>query len=298
MESLPFEVTEAIIQCIGKSFHYKDPLASFWRTCGVPAHLISKYRHEQKYPQARHILAELAESEAGQLVARRILTQLCQFKKLPDPNAPDPKAGLTALQALKVLALEQKLFVEEQRKASDERQRVAQELAAAKQNRAKRLEALKDSYMEGVSMSNRQAAGYLLEDLLTELFALSEIEYRKSYRAGTQQIDGHFNFEGFDYIVEAKWRKETPDEQEIAGFKNKIETKLTSTRGLFVSIQGYRTEVINQFQGRDAKIIFMDGADLFHILDGRVSLADALKLKRDKAVQEGKVFASLIAHFS
>ncbi|MNR82468.1 hypothetical protein D3C72_132270 [compost metagenome] len=297
MEPLTFEITEAIVQCIGKSFHYKDPLASFWRNCGVPSHLISQYRHEQKYPQARHILAELAESDEGRLVARKILTQLCQFKKIPDPNAPDPKAGLASLQALKALAQEQKLFVEEQRKASDERLRVAQEQAAAKQERAKRLETLKESYMEGVSMVNRQAAGYLLEDLLTDLFALSEIEYRKSYRAGTQQIDGHFNFDSFDYIVEAKWRKVPPDEQEIAGFKNKVETKLTSTRGMFVSIQGYRPEIIAQFQGRDANIIFMDGMDLYHILDGRVSLVDALKFKRDKAVQEGRVFASLTDHF-
>lgn len=297
MEPLPFEITEAIVQCIGKSFHYKDPLARFFRTCGVPAPLISKYQTESKFKMARFILGELEETEDGKLAARKILTQLCHMKKIPDPNAPDPRAGLEALQALKVIAIEQKLFVEEQRKASEERQRAAQEKVAAQQERARRLESLKASFLDGAAMLNRQAAGYLLEDLLTELFALSEIEYRKSYKAGTQQIDGHFNFEGFDYIVEAKWRKDRPDEQEIAGFKNKIETKLASTRGLFVSVQGYRDEVVNQFQGRDAKIIFMDGTDLFHILDGRVSLTDALKLKREKAVQEGRVFVPLSVHF-
>jgi hypothetical protein len=297
LEPLPFEITEAIVQCIGKSFHYKDPLARFFRNCGVPASLISKYKAESKFKMTRFVLGELEETEDGQLAARKILTQLCQLKKIPDPNAPDPRAGLEALQALKVIAIEQKLFVEEQRKASEDRQRAAQEKIAAQQERARRLEALKASFLEGTAMTNRQAAGYLLEDLLAELFSLSEIEYRKSYKTGTQQIDGHFNFEGFDYIVEAKWRKDRPDEQEIAGFKNKIETKLASTRGLFVSVQGYREEILNQFQGRDAKIIFMDGTDLFHILDGRVSLTDALKLKREKAVQEGRVFVSLASHF-
>jgi restriction endonuclease Mrr len=95
---------------------------------------------------------------------------------------------------------------------------------------------------------------------------------------------------GFDYLVEAKWRSDQPNEQEIAGFKQKVDTKLDATRGMFVSINGFRDEVVAQFQGRGANIIFMDGEDLTHILEGRVDLPDALRTKIEKAAQEGNVF--------
>lgn len=144
---------------------------------------------------------------------------------------------------------------------------------------------------------DRQKAGYALEDILNEMFALFEIDYKKPFRTGTQQIDGHFNFEGFDYLVEAKWRKDQPTEQEVGGFKQKVDTKFESTRGFYVSIQGIRDEVVKQFEGRNSNIIFMDGADIICILEGRVDLHEALRFKIEKAAQHGKTFVPLMEKF-
>jgi hypothetical protein len=105
--------------------------------------------------------------------------------------------------------------------------------------RSEKLESLRKTFTDGIINPDRQSAGYSLEDLLKDLFALFEIEYRKSYKTPTQQIDGSFRFEGFDYLVEAKWRKDFPSEQEIGGFKHKVDGVLESTRGLFVSVQGF-----------------------------------------------------------
>src|SRR5438552_15384586 len=89
-----------------------------------------------------------------------------------------------------------------------------------------------------------QSRGYGLEDLLAELFELHEISYRRPYRTATEQIDGHFPFKGFDYLVEARWRAGRANEADLGAFKRKVDKKITSTRGLFVSVPGYRPEVV------------------------------------------------------
>lgn len=116
---------------------------------------------------------------------------------------------------------------------------------------------------------------------------LSNIEYKKSYKTETQQIDGYFRFEGFDYLVEAKWRNDQPNEGEIGTFQRKVITKLESTRGLFFSINGFRDEVIKQFNGNGANIIFFTGEDLALILEGRIELSDVFIKKIEKAAQYG-----------
>jgi len=125
------------------------------------------------------------------------------------------------------------------------------------------------------------------------LFEIHEISYRRSYRTVTEQIDGHFKFNEFDYLVEARWRSKPPTESDLGSFKNKVDKKLMSTRGLFLSIVGFRQEVILEFtRGTTSNIILMDGSDLTLIFEGHVSLIDALELKTQKAAQEGIIFFS------
>lgn len=293
MDRLPHDVVEAVVQVFGRGFHFKDGMAAFLLTAGVDRALVEKYRAEAKYPWARKVLTELGDTEDDRIVQRRILTELCRLKGLPDENAPDRDAGLDALRKLKVLANEHQLVAETAKKESrsrgdlqEQRQRVAAE-------RAKKLEHLKTEFYAGVTTEDRQRAGYSLEDILKELFALFEIEYRPPFKTETQQIDGHFTLDGFHYLVEARWRKTQPTDADVGSFKTKVDSKLESTRGLFVSVQGFREEVVAQYSGRGANIIFLDGADLMHILEGRVDLRDGLRFKVDKAAQEGRIFVPL-----
>ncbi|HEW0408299.1 TPA: restriction endonuclease [Streptococcus pneumoniae] len=110
----------------------------------------------------------------------------------------------------------------------------------------------------------------------------------------TQQLDGYFRFEGFDYLVEMKWEKNPVNSPKIASLKQKVDTKLTSTRGLFLSINGFRDEVIQDFSNKDAKILFMDGQELAYILENRISLYEALKVKIIGASKTGNPNVSII----
>jgi len=291
--SLSHEIVEAMVQCFGKAFHYKDVVESFFISSNVDRSLVRKYRDEAKFVWARHVLTDLGVTEEGYLIQRKVLTELCKLRNLPDPAAPDPDAGLDALRSLKRLAQEQQLVAKEEIKKTEDRTRLAQVRAKLQQERAGKLQELNNSFGQAVANPDRQRSGYSLEELLKELFQLFEIEYTKSYRTSTRQIDGKFVLDSFHYLIEARWRKDLPTEQEIGGFKQKVDNVLQSTRGLFVSVPGFRAEVAQQFDGHGANIILMDGLDLTFILEGRIDLRDALRYKIERASRDGKVLCHL-----
>ena len=288
--TLPYEIRNQIIQCIGTCFHYKDNVESFFVSCGVSRNLVSKDKGLAKYVWARSLLADLDNIEGGVDIQRRILTELCKLKNLPDKDVPNPDAGLSALRLLKELAHANSLIAKNEMANSDQRKQIQEEKARIVQDRAKVLEELRDEFNSSVTVANRQKAGYSLEDILEKLFSIFELDYRKSYKTETQQIDGSFKFEGFNYLVEAKWRSGQPSEGEIGEFKRKVDTKLDSTRGIFVSVNDFRAEVIKSFEGQGSNILFFTGEDIVHILEGRVALDEVIRIKVDRASQEGKVY--------
>lgn len=113
--AIPYEISQAMIQCFGKCFHYKDGVAAFMRQAGVSSALIEKYRDEPKFVWARHVIADLSQNEQGHEVLRRMLTELCKLRKVPDENVPDRNAALDALRELKDLAVSHDLYVEEKK---------------------------------------------------------------------------------------------------------------------------------------------------------------------------------------
>ena len=296
MEPVPYDILEAMVQCFGRAFHYKDGVATFFLSQGVSRALVDKYRNEPKFVWARRVLTELADTLEGKLQQRKILTALCQLKKIPDPKVPDRDAAADVLRTLKSLALQHDLFVKEERHVAADKATEARARQQLSQERAAKLEVLRKTFNDAVLSADRQAAGYTLQDLLQELFGLFEIEYRKSFRnpSNTQEIDGHFYFQSFDYLVEAKWRKDQPTEGEIGSFKHKVEGKFRGTRGLFVSVAGFRKEVVEKFDERGSSIILMDGSDLIHVLEGRVDLQDGLRAKVETASQKGLVLSPII----
>lgn len=292
---LPADVKNAIVQVCGRSFWYKQPLFEMIARAGIPENLYLKYEHEPKFKIARQLFDDLeVMGEEGLLLQRRLLTELCRLRALPDTEVPDRDAGLDALRELKRLAHEHDLVTREKCQHEKRRATEAEARSQKAHQRQLRLRELCQAYGEMFSSSDHQARGYGLEDLLKELFAVFEIRYRKSYRTEGEQIDGSFTFGGFDYLVEARWRKDAPSLNDLLAFKGKVDRKIESTRGLFVSIPDFRDDVVRRMhEAGPANLILMDGYDLTLIFEGRVSLIDALQAKADKASQEGVLYYSL-----
>jgi hypothetical protein len=298
---LPFELREAVVTVVGKCFWLKDPFKDLLISCGVPSELYDRYSEESKYKIMRHILAELdSKGDEGFQIQRKIITELAKLRHVPDESVVDKDEALKALRWLKELAVTQKIFAEEEKSDSETRVQEAKRKQAAIAARAQKMEQLRTSFLSMVaSKEDPQGRGYSLEDLLAELFEVNEIVYRRPYKTATEQIDGHFMFKGFDYLVEARWRNEYPKESDLAAFKMKIDKKLTSTRGVFFSVTGFRQEIILEFtRGVTSNIVLFDGQDLSIILEGNVSLIDSLELKIQKAAQEGIMYYPLSQRYT
>lgn len=296
MNRLPYEIREAMVTVLGKVFWLKDPFKAFLLAAGVPREVVDRYAEEPKFKIARHVLAELdAQGDEGWLIQRRLLSELCRLRSIPDPTVEDKDGALNALRQLKELAAAQALFVEEERSTAQTRAREAQVRQAALAARAEKMESLRRRFAEmAASRDDPQMRGYGLEDLIGDLCDVHEVPYRPPYRTASEQIDGSLQFGGFDYLLETRWRISYPELGDLMAFKGKVDRKLESTRGLFFSIAAYRTEVVMDFmRGGATNVVLFDGSDIALILEGQISFTDALQIKIEKAAQEGVIYFPL-----
>jgi hypothetical protein len=293
-KKLSYELKEKLVEIGGGCFWLWSIYQSFFESCGVKRNIFLKYKDlcSNKYNVMRSILSYLEDSDDLDIIIN-IQANLFSLRSIPDKNIPDPEKAKQLLKELRDLCgedlLEQKLKqqkIEDQRKARDSQ-------IDDKLSYEQRLANLKNEFYEIVKLDNPQKRGFALEPLINKLFSLNEIEYHKSFRTETDQIDGYFKYDKFDYLVEIKWEKAPIDKGDLAEFQNEVVRRMQSTRGLFISMSGFNPNHISLFEGVNPRIILMDGEDLILILEGRFQLADALNLKIMHAVKNGKIFYRL-----
>jgi hypothetical protein len=139
-------------------------------------------------------------------------------------------------------------------------------------------------------MEDPHARGYRLQQLLSELFALFDLDPKASSALEGEQIDGAFSFENSDYLLEAKWQKVPVEPADLRNFAGVITSKLKTTLGLFVAINGFTEAGVKNHSRRGASMVLMDGEDLYAILEGRIALPDVLHRKRRHASQTGDIY--------
>lgn len=155
------------------------------------------------------------------------------------------------------------------------------------------IEKLKIKLIELVKLTP-QERGFAFEKFLNELFTAYNLDPRSSFRIVGEQIDGSFQLGTDVYLVEAKWRDKPTDESDLLIFRGKVENKSTWGRGLFISYNGFSTDGLTAYsKGRATNIIGMDSQDLFHILNGEMSLIDAINKKVRWAAETGEFFVSI-----
>jgi hypothetical protein len=106
-------------------------------------------------------------------------------------------------------------------------------------------------------------------------------------------VRGFDTYEGFRYLIEARWRVNAPDVQAIAALAHKASRNFSSTRGLFLSIVGFRPEVVRELETGNKNVLLMSGQEFSLILDGTKSLPEALQLKLDEGSKKGHIFYDL-----
>jgi hypothetical protein len=176
--------------------------------------------------------------------------------------------------------------------ATAHRSRVELQRRAA-ERQVKRIQALRDDFAKLTAVSDKQERGYAFERFLNDLFHACDFDYRSSYKVGVEQIDGAFRHAGRDFLVEARWRELPPSASDLLTFAMKVEGKLQGTLGLVITMVPPRPEVLEHVVKHTRSVLIMDGRDLALALEGRITLQEALEFKRQRAAQEGVLFASL-----
>ena len=207
-----------------------------------------------------------------------------------DDDGSKKKKAIEAVNKLRTLT---KGFVSKTKEQEEILKRRAEQEKKIKENKSlgEELATLKEHFNKLVTSENYQKRGYDLEKFLYGLFMLYDLEPKGSFKNAGEQIDGAFTFQGTDFLLEAKWKRQV-DRNDLADFCHKVETKFKTAVGLLVTISGVTKDAISP---HFKSIIIMDGIDIIAILDGRVSLTDLLFKKRRKAIETGNIYLNFDA---
>ncbi|MDT3279448.1 restriction endonuclease [Shewanella scandinavica] len=134
--------------------------------------------------------------------------------------------------------------------------------------------------------------GYAFESFLKNLFDVSGMSGRASFRLLGEQIDGSFEFDGETYLLEAKWTNLPVNAADLRSFNAKVQDKAAWSRGLFVSNSGFTEEGLHAF-GRGNSLVCMDGLDLSEMLMRKIGFKSVLSKKVRRAAETGKPFVRL-----
>ena len=284
-----------MISLSGACFWYWNSYYSFLESCGVPKSLYKRYPKDSfnKYHVMRNVLEVLEDQDKGEEVIKNIISNFYRLINAVDRDNLDNNRAKKLLDEFREIVGNDP--IENEIKRQEREQARANYQASVNQVKVsnEKLGQLNDQFISLTNLTDvtPQKRGYLLEDLFFDLLHFSEFEITKPYRTpGREQIDGHFRYEKFDYLVEAKWTEGLTKQSDLSIFDVKIRGKAQSTRGFFISANGFDDQAVAKFSGDAPRILLMDGRDLAIVLSGQISFFDAMKAKVDAIVTHGKIY--------
>jgi len=296
-KQLNYQVKQYLIELSGACFWYWKGFYGFLSSCGVPKHLQERYPKDSynKYDVMRNLLDHF-DSINNTEIPKNIASEFYRMNNAVDREELDQRKAKKLLSELKSL-LGNDPIEEEIKKRQISENRSKHKLDVEKvQQKVKKLTQLNSTFLNlhtNIDITP-QVRGYKLEELFCDLLHHNEFEYRPSYKTTDgEQIDGHFKYDKFDYLLECKWVEGLIKQPDLSIFDGKIRGKAQSTRGLFLGINGFDAKAVTKFSVDSPRIILMTGQDLAVILSGMISLSDAMKKKVDAITCYGKIDCDL-----
>jgi len=288
-----FEIKEKMVELAGACFWFWNSFHSFLESSGVPRSLHQRYPKDvfNKYHVMRNIIGVLEDQ--GQVdTINTLIANFCHLKNAVDRDNLDTKKAKRLLQEFRDSVgndpIEAAIKEQHREKARADYQQSVESTKAKK-------DSLSDLNARFLALSaaidlTPQRRGFKLETLFFDLLHFAEFEHTKPYRTPDgEQIDGHFKYEKFDYLVEVKWIAGQTKQNDLSIFDGKIRGKAQSTRGLFLGAEGFDDNAINKFSGDAPWIILMTGEDLVIVLNGTMPIFDVMKAKVDAIVRYGNI---------
>ncbi|BCB84444.1 restriction endonuclease [Phytohabitans suffuscus] len=240
-------------------------------------------------------LVELLMANEAKYQAVAIALMLSVAKMDSFPNLERHEDGEQLLAVARAAVAELRKWTGRHQAVIEEHEKYAAELAAAaaKADRNRALSAsladLKSLFFAMHTRTDAQARGKEFEGFINRLFGLYDLDPRAAYSLEREQIDGAFSFETDDYILEARWWKVPVGREHLDVFKTKIARKGKNALGLFISVNGFTKDALDEYSAA-TPFITMDGMDFTAVLEERVRLDDLLRRKKRHANETGNCF--------
>jgi hypothetical protein len=292
-KKLSFEAKEKMVQLAAACFWYWDGLHNFLKSCGIPETLYMKYPRDayNKYTFMRAVLDEL-DRDGREEQINEIVSGFYRLSGARDTEQLDAKKAKRLLTEFRGIVGNDPIESEIKKREQKQVRASYEQHIGAIQTRNLRIEKINGAFQDLTNATNvtPQQRGFKLERLFFDLVDVSELQHTLPFRnPGNEQIDGHFIYEKFHYLVETKWEQASTKQPDLSIFDGKIRGKAQSTRGFFLSASGFDEFAVQKYQGDSPRIILMTGEDLALILGGRMSFTDALQAKVDAIVRLGKI---------
>jgi len=233
-----------------------------------------KYAQAPKRYVAQALLNQLAAAgPAGDRMVANLITAVCNgaFPNLNNSAKAAVEALRTIREAERREVEETKRRLQEEAAAADADARRVREMLARQEQTAR--DGIRNAFTSMFGQSNPQARGYALEKVLSELFALEGLSPRGSFKLVGEQIDGSFSWRGGTHLVEAKWVSAPVSTADFASLQYKTTGKSADTRGLFVSINGFSPDSLENLRRKgELRFVCVDGAHLFRAMDAGSNL--------------------------
>ncbi len=292
-KKIEFKLKEKLISLAGTCFWYWDSFYSFLNSCEVPKSLWDRYPKGTytKYQVMRNVLERLEENNEIDII-NNIISNFFRLNNAVDRDNLDTNKAKNMLNEFKYIVGNDPIenaIRKEKEEESKRKYRTSIEELKYKKDQLEKLNTSFSKLTTGTGVTPQQR-GYAFEKLFCDLLQLEEFDFSRPYKTPNgEQIDGHFKYEKFDYLIEAKWTDGVTKQTELSIFNGKIQGKAQSTRGLFLSANGFDENAVTKFSVDSPRIILMTGEDIAIILSGKVSLYDALKAKVDAIVRYGNI---------
>lgn len=287
---LDFNIKNKLINLSGVCFWYWNTFYSFLESCGIPSSVYRQFGKDCGKYQLMRLILELLERQQRYDIIKNISTQFYNF--IPSEDGIDKEKAAKLLNDFRKIVgsslLDEEIDKKEIERKIEEQKKISEEKALLKQ----KLQNIKDVFLKLNTSDDKQKRGFEIESLFFDLLELEEFDVHRPYKIAGEQLDGHFKYEKFDYIVEIKWTDGVSNQSDLSIFDGKIKGKGQSTRGFFLSINGFDKHAVSKFSVDSPRIILMDGRDLYIIFEEMTSFYDLMKLKTDSLARKGDIYVN------
>ena len=296
MQKININTIRLLEEALSTLFWYKRDLESFIsRFCGF--HRLSlhgiNYNGSTKREAVAYFINFLSDNNKTDILLD-LIKEVCEFSDFSHFNKIENgeiKAKEARENVEKLKKNSQSYFdklLEDKKKKKKQAEFLSKKSEIA--NSKRKLEELKNTFIAITQIKNPQEKGRSFENFIYQLFDFFDLNPKKAYLNGNEQIDGAFTFENCDYILETKFTQKPIEHSDISIFQNKVSSKLDNTLGLFISYNGFTSGAQESPKGIRCNYLLMDGTELFLVLENRISLPELLRRKKEEAAMRGNPF--------